>query len=142
MAGTSPDAAEHIDAVLRHEAQASRMAQLLAPFAAVLITLLVCAPLVAWAGAPVGRTMRCSSKAPRFALRTLGDAHPGHRWSSPGSPRRSRFRAGFYNIGAEGAALCRALAAVAVGAQGGSLEALPPTLRFVLMMLAGAAAGL
>ncbi|MCB1912345.1 MAG: ABC transporter permease [Zoogloeaceae bacterium] len=127
---------------LEARSASSRMAQLLAPFAAVLITLLVCALLVAWAGAPVGRTYALlfeGAFGSRFALsETLTRATP---LVLTGLAAAVAFRAGFYNIGAEGQLYVGALAAVAVGAQGGSLEALPPTLRFVLMMLAGAAAG-
>src|SRR5690606_9666518 len=47
---------ETMNLYLERRTEASRTALLLAPLAAIVFTLLVCALLVTWAGAPVGRT--------------------------------------------------------------------------------------
>ncbi len=120
----------------------SRTAMVVAPFAAIAVTLLVCALLVAWAGAPVGRTYVLlfeGAFGSRFAIaETLTRATP---LILTGLAAAIAFRAHFYNIGAEGQLYLGALAAVAVGGQGSIFAGLPPALVFALMLLAGAAAG-
>ncbi|MEC5399196.1 ABC transporter permease [Uliginosibacterium sp. H1] len=130
---------------MRLEARAgsSRIALLLAPFAAVLFTLAVCALLVAWAGAPIGQTYALlfeGAFGSRFALsETLTRATP---LILTGLAAAVAFRARLYNIGAEGQLYLGALAAVAVGGlHGGTGWDLSPVLLFPLMLLAGAAAG-
>jgi general nucleoside transport system permease protein len=123
--------------------QASPRALLFAPLVAVAFTLLVSALLVAWAGAPVGRT---------YALMLHGGFGTVFAWSETltravpliltGLAATVAFRARLYNIGAEGQLYAGALAAVAVGGvpAGGELAA-PAWLMFPLMLLAAAAAG-
>jgi general nucleoside transport system permease protein len=123
--------------------QASSAALLLAPVVAVAFTLLVSALLVAWAGAPVGRT---------YALMLQGGFGSVFAWSETltravpliltGLAATVAFKARFYNIGAEGQLYAGALAAVAVGGvpAGGELAA-PAWLMFPLMLAAAAAAG-
>lgn len=94
----------------------SRLALLLAPLAAIAATLVVCAALVAWAGAPVGRTYVLvfdGAFGSRFALsETLTRATP---LILTGLAAAVAFRARFYNIGAEGQLYAGALGAVLVG---------------------------
>lgn len=120
----------------------SRAAMLAAPFGAILFTLLVCALLVAWAGAPVGRTYALlfeGAFGSRFAIsETLTRATP---LILTGLAAAISFRAHFYNIGAEGQLYMGALAAVAIGGQGAALSNLPAGLVFATMMLGGALAG-
>ncbi len=121
----------------------SRVALVVAPFAAIGFTLVVCALLVAWAGAPVGRTYVLlfeGAFGSRFAFsETLTRATP---LILTGLAAAVAFRAHFYNIGAEGQLYLAALVAVAVGGQGAAFfSGLPTTLVFVLMVLAGALAG-
>lgn len=101
---------------LERRERPSRVAMLLAPLAAVAVTLLVCALLVAWAGAPVGRTYALlfeGAFGSRFALsETLTRATP---LMLTGLAAAVAFRARFWNIGAEGQLYLGALAAVAVG---------------------------
>ncbi|RZL87309.1 MAG: ABC transporter permease [Variovorax sp.] len=121
----------------RHET--SRAALVLAPFGAVVFTLLVSALLVLWAGAPVGRT---------YALLLQGGFGSVFAWSETltraipliltGLAATVAFKARLFNIGAEGQLYAGALAAVAVGGSG--LE-LPTWLLFPLMMGAAALAG-
>ena len=91
-------------------------ALVLAPLTAVAVTLAVCALLVAWAGAPVGRTYALlfeGAFGSRFALtETLTRATP---LMLTGMATAVAFRARFFNIGAEGQLYLGALAAVAVG---------------------------
>ncbi len=121
----------------------SRVAQIAAPFAAVVFTLLVTSLLVAWAGAPVGRA---------YALLIEGGFGSGFAWGETltratpliltGLSAAVAFKARLFNIGAEGQLYLGALAAVAVGGlHGGSGFALAPWLLFPLMMLAAAMAG-
>ncbi len=117
--------------------------QLAAPFLAVGATLLACALLVAWAGAPVGKVYLAvleGAAGSRFALsETLTRATP---LILTGLAAAVAFRTRLYNIGAEGQLYLGALAAVAVGGahpEGGL--GLPPGLLFPLMVAAGAAAG-
>ncbi|CAN7411889.1 ABC transporter permease [Variovorax sp. LjRoot290] len=125
----------------RHET--SRAALVLAPFGAVVFTLLVSALLVLWAGAPVGRT---------YALLLQGGFGSVFAWSETlaraipliltGLAATVAFKARLFNIGAEGQLYGGALAAVVVGGlHGGTGFALPVWLLFTLMMLAAAVAG-
>ncbi|MGE0799534.1 MAG: ABC transporter permease [Lautropia sp.] len=121
----------------------SRTALLLAPLAAVAVTLAVCALLVAWAGAPVGRTYLLLLEGgfgSRFALtETLTRATP---LILTGLAAAVAFRARLFNIGAEGQFYAGALAAVAVGGlHGGAGWPLPDALLFGLMLAAAMLAG-
>jgi len=110
-----------------------------APIAAVAFTLLACAGLVVWAGAPVGKAYLLlfdGAFGSRFAItETLTRATP---LMLTGLAAAVAFRAHFYNIGAEGQLYLGALAAVAVG--NGAITA-PPIVLFPLMIAAGMAAG-
>ncbi|MFN9772821.1 MAG: ABC transporter permease, partial [Burkholderiales bacterium] len=92
----------------------SRTAMLVAPLAAVAVTLVACALLVAWAGAPVGRTYALLFEGAfggRFALtETLTRATP---LMLTGLAAAVAFRARFWNIGAEGQLYLGALAGLA-----------------------------
>jgi len=128
---------------LERRADPSRLALLLAPLAAVAFTLLACMLLVAWAGAPVGRTYALlfeGAFGSRFALsETLTRATP---LMLTGLACAVAFRARLYNIGAEGQLYLGALAAVAVGGMhGGSSFELPMPLLFAGMIAAAALAG-
>ncbi|GAB4060484.1 ABC transporter permease [Uliginosibacterium sediminicola] len=128
---------------LEARSEVSRGALLLAPLAAILFTFLICALLVAWAGAPVGRTYALlldGAFGSRFAIaETLTRATP---LILTGLAAAVAFRARLYNIGAEGQLYVGALAAVAVGGlHGGTGFDLAPQLLFPLMLLAGALAG-
>ena len=122
-------------------ARASRVRDRASPrrFAAVAFTLLACAGLIVWAGAPVGHAyvlLFDGAFGSRFAIaETLTRATP---LILTGLAAAVAFRAHFYNIGAEGQLYLGALAAVAVG--GGAIAA-PPALLFPLMIVAGMAAG-
>jgi general nucleoside transport system permease protein len=110
-----------------------------APVCAVAFTLLLCAALIVWAGAPVGRAYLLlfdGAFGSRFAIgETLTRATP---LILTGLAAAVAFRAHFYNIGAEGQLYVGALAAVAIG--GGAISA-PPVLVFPLMIAGGMAAG-
>ncbi len=121
----------------------SRMALLLAPVAAIVFTLAISALLVAWAGAPVGRT---------YVLVLQGGFGSVFAWSETltravpliltGLAAAVAFKARLFNIGAEGQLSAGAMAAVAVGGlHGGTGLALPTGLLFALMLLAAATAG-
>jgi simple sugar transport system permease protein len=125
----------------RHEPSA--MAWLLAPLAAVAVTLLVSSLLVLWAGAPLAQTYGLLFKGAFgsiFALtETLTRAVP---LMLTGLACAVAFRARLFNIGAEGQLYAGALAAVMVGGMhGGEGWALPPALLFILMIAASALAG-
>jgi len=129
--------------MLERRSEPSRVAMATAPLVAVLFTLVVCAGLVAWAGAPVGRTyilLFDGAFGSRFALsETLTRATP---LMLTGLACAVAFRARFYNIGAEGQFYLGALAAVAVGGlHGGTGFDLPIPLLFASMMAAAALAG-
>ncbi|PWV63110.1 ABC transporter permease [Plasticicumulans acidivorans] len=116
---------------------------LAAPLLAVALTLLACAGLLVWAGAPVGRAYALlfdGAFGSRLALtETLTRATP---LILTGLAVAVAFRARLYNIGAEGQLYLGALAAVAVGGlHGGSGWDLPPAVLYPLMLLAGMAAG-
>jgi ABC-type uncharacterized transport system permease subunit len=128
---------------LERRAEASRLAFVLAPVAALLATLALTSLLVAWAGAPVGRAYALLLEGgfgSRFALtETLTRATP---LVLTGLAAALAFRARLYNIGAEGQLYLGALAAVAVGGlHGGEGFAAPAWLLLPAMFLAAAAAG-
>jgi simple sugar transport system permease protein len=129
--------------ILERRPEPSRLALAVAPLAAILFTLTVCTLLVAWAGAPVGRTYALlfeGAFGTRFALsETLTRATP---LMLTGLACAVAFRARFYNIGAEGQLYLGALAAVAVGGlHDGTGFDLPVPVLFGGMMLAAALAG-
>lgn len=114
-----------------------------APLFAVGATLLVGALLVAWAGAPVGRTYGLLLEGgfgSRFALtETLTRATP---LILTGLAAAVAFRARLFNIGAEGQLYLGALATVMVGGlHAGEGWGLPGPLLFGLAMLAAMGAG-
>ena len=128
---------------LERRTRVSPAAWVAAPVAAVAFTLLACALLVAWAGAPVGRTYALlfeGAFGSRFALtETLTRATP---LILTGLAAAVAFRARFFNIGAEGQLYVGALAAVAVGGlHGGTGFDAPDALLFGLMVGAGMLAG-
>ncbi len=110
-----------------------------APVGAIVFTLLLCAALILWAGAPVGRAYFIlfeGAFGSRFAIgETLTRATP---LMLTGLAAAVAFRAHFYNIGAEGQLYVGALAAVAIA--GGAIAA-PPAVLFALMIAGGMAAG-
>src|SRR5512144_2537852 len=128
---------------LEARAQRSRVAIIIAPFAAIAFTLGVAMLLVAWAGAPIGQTyalMFDGGFGSRFAWsETLTRATP---LMLTGLAAAIAFRARLYNIGAEGQLYLGALAAVAVGGlHGGTGVDVPAPLLFAAMMAAAALAG-
>ncbi len=128
---------------LERRETASRTALVLAPLAAIGVTLLICALLVAWAGAPVGRTYLLLLEGgfgSRFALtETLTRATP---LILTGLAVAVAFRARLFNIGAEGQFYAGALAAVAVGGLHGATGfGLPDSLLYGLMIAAAMGAG-
>lgn len=96
----------------------SRVALVGAPFGAIIVTLAICALLVAWAGALVGRAYLLLLEGgfgSRFAWsETLTRATP---LMLTGLAVAVAFRTRLFNIGAEGQLYLGALAAVAVGGQ-------------------------
>jgi general nucleoside transport system permease protein len=121
----------------------SRLAQVFAPIAAVLFTLMVCAALVAWAKVPVLQTYGLlfeGAFGSRFALsETLTRAVP---LIFTGLSAAVAFRARLFNIGAEGQLYAGALAAVAVGGlHDGVGFAISDSVLFLGMILAGMLAG-
>ncbi|MFZ4285725.1 ABC transporter permease [Variovorax sp. HJSM1_2] len=121
----------------------SALALLLAPIGAAVFTLLVCALLVLWAGAPVGQTYALLFKGgfgSVFALsETLTRAIP---LILTGLSATVAFKARLFNIGAEGQLYAGALAAVLVGGlHGGTGLEWSPWVLFPLMLLAAALAG-
>ena len=128
---------------LEKRPHSSRLALLLAPVGAVLLTLLVSALLVWWAGAVVAQTYGLLLRGgfgSVFALsETFTRAIP---LMLTGLAAAVAFRARLFNIGAEGQLYVGALAAVAVGGlHGGTGFDLPVPLLFGLMLLAAALAG-
>ncbi len=120
-----------------------RAAFILAPLAAIALTLAVSGLLVLWAGAPVAASfgaLLAGGFGSQFALtETLTRATP---LSLTGLAAAVAFRARFFNIGAEGQLYLGALAAVAVGGMhDGSGWALPAPLLFFGMMAAAMLAG-
>ncbi|MGO4307842.1 ABC transporter permease [Cupriavidus sp. RAF12] len=125
----------------------SRTALVAAPFGAIVATLLICALLVAWAGAPVGKAYLLLLEGgfgSRFAWsETLTRATP---LMLTGLAVAVAFRTRLFNIGAEGQLYLGALAAVAVGGQVDGAAApwaaaLPNGVLFGLMVAAGMLAG-
>lgn len=127
---------------LERRERSSRLAALLAPVAAVAVTLLFASALVALAGAPVAAAYASlieGAFGSRFAIsETLTRAVP---LMLTGLAAAIAFRARFYNIGAEGQLYGGALAAVAVAGLAGAVPGLPAPLLFVLMLAAAAATG-
>ena len=128
---------------LEKRASNSRRALVLAPIGAVAFTLLICALLVLWAGAPIGKTYSLLLQGgfgSVFAFsETLTRAIP---LMLTGLAVTVAFKSRLFNIGAEGQLYMGALAAVAVGGlHDGTGLALHPAALFVLMMLAAALAG-
>jgi len=121
----------------------SRVAMVIAPFAAIVFTLGVTMLLVAWAGAPIGQT---------YALMFEGGFGSRFAWSETltratplmltGLSAAVAFRARLWNIGAEGQLYAGALAAVAVGGlHGGSGFDVPAAVLFPVMLGAAVLAG-
>jgi general nucleoside transport system permease protein len=128
---------------LEPRAARSRVALVVAPFAAIAFTLAVTMLLVAWAGAPIGETyalMFAGGFGSRFAWsETLTRATP---LILTGLSAAVAFRARLWNIGAEGQLYAGALAAVAVGGlHGGTSFELPAPVLFPAMLAAAALAG-
>ena len=128
---------------IERRAELSRAAQLGAPFAAVVFTLLVTSLLVAWAGAPVVHA---------YALLLDGGFGSVFAWTETltratpliltGLAAAVAFKARLFNIGAEGQLYAGALAAVAVGGlHGGTGFEVSAWLLLPLMMAAAALAG-
>ena len=128
---------------LEKRGESSAILLLIAPIAAIAVTLVVTALLVLWAGAPVGKTyvlLLQGGFGSVFALsETLTRATP---LILTGLASTVAFKARLFNIGAEGQLYVGALAAIAVGGLHGStgLE-WSPWIVFPLMMLAAALAG-
>ena len=128
---------------LEKRGESSAILLLIAPIAAIAVTLVVTALLVLWAGAPVGKTyvlLLQGGFGSVFALsETLTRATP---LILTGLAATVAFKARLFNIGAEGQLYVGALAAIAVGGLHGStgLE-WSPWIVFPLMMLAAALAG-
>lgn len=111
----------------------------LAPIWAILVSLLLCASLVAWAGASVPTAYGLLLKGAfgsSFAINeTLTRSIP---LIFTGLAVSIAFKAKFYNIGAEGQLYAGALAATFFGT---GLITLPPLLMIPFLMIAGACAG-
>ncbi|MBL8342818.1 MAG: ABC transporter permease [Rubrivivax sp.] len=127
----------------------SPLALLLAPLAAVAFTLGVCALLVLWAGAPVGRTYAAIVQGAFGSLfawsETLTRAVP---LILTGLAATVAFKARLFNIGAEGQLYGGAMAAVAVGsllivegAEGTPALALPAGVALAVVFMAAALVG-
>lgn len=111
----------------------------IAPFTAIIATMVICSALIAWAGAPVISSWLLMFKGAigsRFALtETLTRSIP---LIFTGLAVAIAFRSKFYNIGAEGQLYCGALAATYFGT---GLISLPVVLMVPFLMLVGAIAG-
>ena len=128
---------------LEQRGEPSAIALVVAPVAAVAMTLLVAALLVLWAGAPVAQTyslLFVGGFGSVFALsETLTRATP---LILTGLAATVAFKARLFNIGAEGQLYAGALAAIAVGGlHGGTGLEWSPWIVFPLMLLAAALAG-
>ena len=128
---------------LEKRGEPSAILMLIAPVAAIAVTLVVTALLVLWAGAPVGKTyvlLLDGGFGSVFALsETLTRATP---LILTGLAATVAFKARLFNIGAEGQLYVGALAAIAVGGlHGGTGLEWSPWIVFPLMMLAAAMAG-
>ena len=134
---------------LERRSAPSATALVLAPLAAIGATLLVCALLVLWAGAPVGRT---------YAAILSGGFGSLFAWSETltravpliltGLAATVAFKARLFNIGAEGQLYGGAMAAVMVGsalvvegAEGTPALLLPPWASLLVVLAAAALAG-
>ncbi|MBC7708853.1 MAG: ABC transporter permease [Rhizobacter sp.] len=128
---------------LEKRGESSAILMLIAPVAAIAVTLVVTALLVLWAGAPVGKTyvlLLQGGFGSVFALsETLTRATP---LILTGLAATVAFKARLFNIGAEGQLYVGALAAIAVGGlHGGTGLEWSPWIVFPLMMMAAAMAG-
>jgi len=128
---------------LEKRGEPSAIALVIAPIGAVVMTLLVTALLVLWAGAPVGKTYSLLFQGgfgSIFALsETLTRATP---LILTGLAATVAFKARLFNIGAEGQLYAGALAAIAVGGlHGGTGLEWSPWVVFPLMMMVAALAG-
>ena len=128
---------------LEKRGEPSAILMVIAPVAAIAVTLVVTALLVLWAGAPVGKTyvlLLDGGFGSIFALsETLTRATP---LILTGLATTVAFKARLFNIGAEGQLYVGALAAIAVGGlHGGTGLEWSPWIVFPLMMLAAAMAG-
>jgi ABC-type uncharacterized transport system permease subunit len=134
---------------LERRSEASALALLLAPLAAVAVTLGVSALLVLWAGAPVGRTYAAIVEGGFGSLfawsETLTRAVP---LILTGLAATVAFKARLYNIGAEGQLYGGAMAAVMTGhwlviegAEGTPDLALPAWAALTLVFAAAALVG-
>jgi len=111
-----------------------------APAGAIVVSLGLCAILIAWAGAPVLRAygqMFQGAAGSLFALtETLARATP---LIFTGLAAAIAFRARFWNIGAEGQLYLGAVAATVLGT--GAIGGLSPWAMIPLLMIGGALAG-
>ena len=111
----------------------------LAPIAAIIVALGLCAVLIVWAGEPVFASYILLFKGAlgsRFAItETLTRSTP---LIFTGLAAAFAFRAKFYNIGAEGQLYSGALAVTLVGT---GMVTLPPVLMIPLLLIVGAVAG-
>ena len=128
---------------LEKRGEPSALALVIAPIAAVAMTLLVTALLVLWAGAPVGKTYTLLFQGGFGSVFALSETFTR---ATPliltGLAATVAFKARLFNIGAEGQLYAGALAAIAVGGlHGGTGLEWSPWIVFPLMMLAAALAG-
>ena len=128
---------------LEKRGEPSALALVIAPIAAVAMTLLVTALLVLWAGAPVGQTYGLLFQGGFGSVFALSETFTR---ATPliltGLAATVAFKARLFNIGAEGQLYAGALAAIAVGGlHGGTGLEWSPWIVFPLMMLAAALAG-
>ena len=128
---------------LEPRAQPALWRYVMAPMQAISLTLVLCVPLILWAGAPVGRAyylLFSGAFSSGFALsETLLKATP---LIFTGLSVAVAFRARLYNIGAEGQFYLGALAAILVGGQfaGGAMN-LPAPVLLATSLAASALAG-
>ena len=128
---------------LEKRGETSAIALVIAPVAAVAMTLLVAALLVLWAGAPVGKTYTLLFQGGFGSVFALSETFTR---ATPliltGLAATVAFKARLFNIGAEGQLYAGALAAIAVGGlHGGTGLEWSLWIVFPLMMLAAALAG-
>lgn len=128
---------------LEKRGEPSVIALVIAPIAAVAVTLVVTALLVLWAGAPVGKTYALLFQGGFGSVFALSETFTR---ATPliltGLAATVAFKARLFNIGAEGQLYAGALAAIAVGGlHGGTGLEWSPWIVFPLMMLAAALAG-
>ena len=128
---------------LEKRGETSAIALVIAPVAAVAMTLLVAALLVLWAGAPVGKTYGLLFQGGFGSVFALSETFTR---ATPliltGLAATVAFKARLFNIGAEGQLYAGALVAIAVGGlHGGTGLEWSSWVVFPLMMLAAALAG-